>query len=143
MAISTLSGKWSGLITAVILLCGLLAGCASAGASPASGSQPDEVATLQQQVAVQQTSIAALQAQAALAQVVASQATQIAALQTQVAAAQAIAAAPKQVTSAPTAAVPSQPTATIIPAVAGLVTDGNTKGAASARVTILEYIDYF
>jgi hypothetical protein len=34
------------------------------------------------------------------------------------------------------------PTATVFPAIAGLAVDGNTKGAATAKVTITEYLDY-
>jgi len=140
MAKSSMTGRWMGWVT-VAVLCGLLAGCASPSTPPsttASGPS-DEVAALRQQILAQQTSIAGLQAQAeqgqqaqnALAQQAAAQATRLAALETQV------------VAAVPTATNTPLPTPTIVPAVAGLVTAGNTKGAASAKVTITEYVDYF
>ncbi len=46
-------------------------------------------------------------------------------------------------TATPTATVkPVQPTATMVPMVSGLVVDGATKGAADAKVTVIEYTDY-
>ncbi len=136
MAKPILTGRWMGWAAAAALLCGLLAGCASPGTPPAAAaSQPADVAALKQQVLAQQTSIAGLQAQAeaqaALGTQVAAQARRVAALETQV------------VAAVPTATNTPLPTPTIVPAVAGLVTSGNTKGAASAKVTITEYVDYF
>ena len=61
---------------------------------------------------------------AALRRQVAAQGTRLAALETRV--------APPQQAA----------TATIVPAVAGLVVDGNTRGPATAKVTITEYLDY-
>lgn len=43
---------------------------------------------------------------------------------------------------APTPTPPPAPTPTLIPAVAGVVTDGASRGEADAPVTITEYMDY-
>ncbi len=100
------------------LLGGLLGGCGISATPPAAPSPSDDVGPLRQQVA--------------------SQAARITSLETQVALVQA-----KQATGGSAVATTTpQPTATIVPAVAGLVTDGTTKGVASAKVTITEYIDY-
>ncbi len=140
MAKPILKSRWMGWAVAATLLFGLLAGCASPGTPPAAAAgQNEDVAALKQQVLAQQTSIAGLQAQAgqgqqaqaALGTQVAAQARRVAALETQV------------VAAVPTATNTPLPTPTIVPAVAGLVTSGNTKGAASAKVTITEYVDYF
>jgi protein-disulfide isomerase len=95
-----------------VLLVGLL-GCAATSGSVAPG-QGEDIVYLRQQVSAQGTRIAALETRVSLPQ--------------QAAAAQ------------PT--VKPAPTPTVIPSVAGLVVDGNTKGAASAKVTITEYLDY-
>ncbi len=70
---------------------------------------------------------------AALRQQVAAQGARISALETRVA-------LPQQAAAQPT--VRPAPTATMVPAVTGLVVDGNTKGLATAKVTITEYVDY-
>jgi len=96
--------------------------------------------SLNQQVVAQQTTIAVL---APLKEQVAVQATRITLLETRVALAQATVAQPRPATGVATVApITPQPTPTMLPAVAGLVTDGATKGAASAKVTITEYVDY-
>ncbi len=138
MAKSIWKGRWVGIITTAALFCGLLAGCASPSTPPADTSQTGDVAALKGQVAALQTSVAGLQTrvagqqpQTAIDPQAAAQATRIAALEARVAA------------LVPTATNTPLPTATIIPAVAGLVIDGNTKGAAGAKVTITEFVDYF
>lgn len=84
-----------------------------AATAPSTTSTSDDVASLRQQVAAQGTRISALETRVAL---------------------------PQQAVAQPTAK--PAPTATIVPAVAGLVVDANTKGPASAKVTITEYLDY-
>ncbi len=73
----------------------------------------DDVASLRQQVAAQGTRISALETRVTL---------------------------PQQAAAQPT--TKPSPTPTMVPAVAGLVVDGNTKGPATAKVTITEYLDY-
>ena len=135
MAKLRIKGKWIGVLAVAALLFGLLAGCGSPATPPADTSLADDVASLQQQVAAQATRITGLETQVASNQQVTAQAGRIAALETQVALG--------LTAAAPTMANTPQPTATMVPAVAGLVTAGNTKGAASAKVTITEYVDYF
>ncbi len=118
-------------LAAAVLIAALFSGCASPAAAPTGTGLADELAALQQQAATQAQRIGSLETQAAANP----QAGRITALETKVA--QGLTAA------APTATSIPQPTATIVPAVAGLVTEGNTKGAASAKVTITEYVDYF
>ncbi len=89
-----------------------LIGCAAGGA-PGTPAASDDVASLRQQVAAQGTRISALETRVAL---------------------------PQQAAAQPTAK--PAPTPTMVPTVAGLVVDGNTKGPATAKVTITEYIDY-
>ena len=129
------AGRWMGVMAAVAVCAALLVGCASPAATPAESGLADDVAALKQQAATQAGRIASLEAQSALLQQVEPQATRIGALETQVAAV--------QTAGAPVPTNTAQPTPTIVPAVAGLVTAGNTKGAASAKVTITEYVDYF
>ncbi|MHB1413853.1 MAG: hypothetical protein ACYC1C_01265, partial [Chloroflexota bacterium] len=112
-------GRRLTLVMAVVLLWGL-AGC-STGAGPAAAGQTGDLAALQQQVA--------------------NQGTRIAALETRVAASQPAAGVPKPATAAATPR-PPQPTPTMVPAVSGLPVDGATKGSATAKVTITEYLDY-
>ncbi len=119
----------------VILCAALLAGCAGAATPTADTGLADDLASLKQQVASQATLITGLETQAASGQQAAADAERIAALETQV--------AQVQTAAVPTATNTAQPTATMVPAVAGLVTDGNTKGLASAKVTITEYVDFF
>jgi len=111
---------------ALFVVLGLLAGqlgCSGGPGDPAATSQSGDLAALRQQVAAQATRIAALETRAALPQPTVAQ--------------------PKPATGAVTAtAKPIQPTPTVLPPVAGLVTDGTTKGVASAKVTITEYVDY-
>ncbi len=123
--------KWLGILAAATVGAALLAGCASPAAAPADTGLANDVTALKQQAATQAQRISSLETQAAATP----QEGRITALETKVA--QGLTAA------APTATNVPQPTATIAPAVAGLVTEGNTKGVASARVTITEYIDYF
>ncbi|MDA8219488.1 MAG: hypothetical protein M0Z94_17950 [Dehalococcoidales bacterium] len=107
-------GRRLTLVMAVALLWGLV-GC-SASAGPAAAGQTGDLAALQQQVAGQGTRIAALETRVATPQ-------------------------PAGVPT--TVATPrAQPTATMVPAVSGLPVDGATKGSASAKVTITEYLDY-
>ncbi len=96
----------------LLLLLVGLLGCATAAPTGTPGNT-DDVASLRQQVAAQGTRISALETRVAL---------------------------PQQAAAQPTAK--PAPTATIVPAVAGLVVDGNTKGPATAKVTIVEYLDY-
>lgn len=95
-----------------VFLLGLV-GCA-ATAGPTTPGTGEDLASLRQQVAAQGMRIAALETRVAL---------------------------PQQAAAAQPTTKPA-PTPTIVPAVAGLVVDGNTKGAATAKVTITEYIDY-
>ena len=106
--------KW--LTIALGLGFGLLA-CAGPSALPTGSGQSDELASLRQQVSAQGTRLAALETRVALAPS---------------AGAQVKAATP----------VPAPPTATIVPPVTGLGVDGTTKGAATAKVTITEWIDF-
>ncbi len=122
------------------LLLSPLACRGSLGPPPATGSA-GEVATLQQQVAGQATRIAALEVKvAALQPVAAAQGTRIVALETKVAGPQSAAAQAQPTASGPTPTF--APTPTIVPPVAGLVESGDTKGLATAKVTITEYTDY-
>ncbi len=123
--------RWMGLLAAAVLGAALLAGCASPAAAPVDTGLAGDVAALKQQQAAQAQRISSLETQAAADP----QAGRIDDLETKVA--QGLTAA------APTATAIPQPTATIVPAVAGLVTEGNSKGSASAKVTITEYVDYF
>ncbi len=122
---------WLGILAAAAVGAALLAGCASPAAAPADSALADEVTSLKQQAATQAQRIDSLETQAAAG----SQAGRITDLETKVA--QGLTAA------APTATEIPLPTATIVPPVAGLTTEGSTKGAASAKVTIIEYVDYF
>lgn len=111
------------LVVVMALLFTLTACSGSPTLPSAPTNQPSDLAALKQQVAAQETRIAALE--------------------TRVAVPQPTVAPARPATGAPTAtARPVQPTPTVIPPVADLVTDGATKGAASARVTITEYVDY-
>ena len=111
------------LVIMIALLVGLSACSGGSAASPAATNPSGDLAALKQQVATQETRIAALETRVALPQSTIAPA--------------------RPATGAPTAtAKPVQPTPTVIPPVAGLVTDGATKGAASAKVTITEYVDY-
>jgi protein-disulfide isomerase len=142
MARSERYGRWRGILAAAVA-CATLALVLAACAGPAAAPTADaglaglarNVDTLNQQVAAQATRIASLEAQAELLQQLEPQATRIGALETQIAVV--------QTAAVPTATSTAQPTPTMIPAVAGLVTDGNTKGPANAKVTITEYVDYF
>ena len=89
-----------------------LLGC-SATAGPSTPGGAEDLASLRQQVSSQGTRIAALETRVAL---------------------------PQQAAAQPTTR--PVPTATVVPPVAGLVVDGSTKGVATAKVTITEYIDY-
>jgi protein-disulfide isomerase len=91
----------------------LLVGLLGCGGAPTG--QSGDLTALQKRVAAQETRIAALETRVALPQV-ASLAT----------------ATPR----------PAQPTATVVPAVAGLITEGTAKGVSTAKVTIVEYLDY-
>ena len=123
MGKSAMTGKWIGWISLTTLLIGLLTGCSSPASSPVAGNQTGGLANLKQQVAAQGTRISALETRVALPQPTAAQV--------------------RPATGVVTAtAKPIQPTPTVIPPVAGLVTDGATKGVASAKVTITEYVDY-
>ena len=127
----------------IALFSGLLACSGSPGSPPAATTQSDELAALKQQVAVQATRITVLETRAALPQVAAGQGTRIAILETKVAAPQRAAAQATPTTGGATVTPrPTQPTPTVIPAIAGLATEGNTKGSATAKVTITEYTDY-
>ncbi len=119
MAKPEMTIKRIGLAAVAGLLCGVLASCGvSPGGPPAATSQSDDVVSLKQQVAAQGTRIALLETKVALPQQ--GPPTMV-------------------VTGLPTSPLP---TATIVPAVAGLIADGNTKGLASAKVTIIEYVDF-
>ena len=102
------------LVAAAVFLWGLV-GC-SGGPGPAATNQSGDLAALQQQVAGQGTRIAALETKVALPRPAVFTAT----------------ATPR----------PAPPTPTIVPAVAGLAVGGTTKGVATAKVTITEYLDY-
>ena len=124
MGKSAMTGKWIKWISLTTLLIGLLTGCSNPASSQVTTNPPDDLANLRQQVAAQGTRIAALETRAALPQPTVAQV--------------------RPATGAVTVtAKPIQPTPTVIPPVAGLVTDGTTKGLASAKVTIIEYVDYF
>ena len=136
MARSGRTGRWSGALAAVAVCGALLAACAGPTAAPAADTGlAEDIASLQQQAATQAVRIASLETQSALLQQVGPLATRIGALETQV--------VQGQTAAAPLPTHTAQPTATMVPAVAGLVTEGNTKGLASAKVTITEYVDYF
>ena len=111
-------------LVAVMVLLLTLTACSGSPTMPsAATTDPGELAKLKQQVAAQETRIAALETRVALPQSTIAPA--------------------RPATGAPNAtARPIQPTPTVIPPVAGLVTDSATKGAASAKVTITEYVDY-
>jgi hypothetical protein len=137
-----LSANRLALIVALGLLFGLL-GCSGGPGDPAATSQSGDLAALRQQVAAQETRIATLETRVALPQPAVAQATRITILETRVALAQPVVTQPKPTTGAATvAAKPIQPTPTGIPPVTGLTTEGTTKGVASAKVTITEYVDY-
>jgi protein-disulfide isomerase len=121
---------------AIGLLSGLVACSDSPGASPAAVSQPDDLAALKQQMAAQATRIAMLETREASSQ------ARVVALETKGAALQLAVQAKPTSGGATVTPKPAQPTPTIIPPVAGLVTEGATKGAATAKVTITEYSDY-
>ncbi len=123
--------RWLGILAAAIIGAALLAGCAGPAAAPADTGLADEVTALKQQAVTQAQRISSLETQAAAG----AQTGRITALETKVA--QGLTAA------TPTATEIPLPTATIVPAVAGLKSEGNTKGAPSAKVTITEYVDYF
>ena len=124
MGKSAMTGKWIRWISLTTLLIGLLTGCSSPATSQVAINQTDDLANLRQQVAAQGTRIAALETRAALPQPTG--------------------APVRPATGVVTAtAKPIQPTPTVIPPVAGLVMEGATKGVASAKVTITEYVDYF
>jgi hypothetical protein len=139
-------GWWLWGAVVMILLLGLAA-CSGGSDDRAATIQADDLARLKQQVAAQNTRIAALEAQGALAPEVAAQATRIAALETQAVLPPPLVITPELATNMPTLVptlAPStpRPGPTTIPTVAGLVMDGATKGAANAKVTITEYSDY-
>jgi hypothetical protein len=147
-----LHGNWPARL---VILASLVALAACSGRTVESPpSQSGDLAELEQQVAAQATRVAALEAQAAPAQLEAAQETRIAVLETQVARTSAAAIPVRTATLVPTLApktptlVPTlpprtpSPSPTPIPPVTGLATDGATKGAADAPVTITEYVDY-
>ena len=111
-------------LVAVMVLLFTLTACSGSPTLPsAPTNQSSDLAALKQQVAAQETRIAALETRFALPQPTVAPA--------------------RPATGAATAtARPIQPTPTVIPPVAGLVTDGATKGVAGAKVTITEYVDY-
>ncbi len=113
----------------VVSLSGLLA-CSGVPTTPGPAAELD---ALRQQVAAQATRIALLEANEAAWQ------AKAAALETKEAALQLTAQA-RPATGAGTAL--PRPTPTIVPAVAGLATDGTAKGAATAPVTIIEYTNH-
>ncbi len=128
--------KWKGALAAGVVCGALLAACAGPAATPAADTGlAKDVASLQQQAATQAARIAALETQAAANPQAGAQTGRLGALETQV--------AQVQTAAAPVPTETAEPTPTIVPAVAGLVTEGNTKGLASAKVTITEYVDYF
>lgn len=101
-----------------IVLSGLLLALAACTGSP--GGSAADLAALRQQVAAQATKIAALETRA-------------------------VAPPPAAAAAQPTAGGPqptAAPTPAILPPVAGLTTAENTKGAATAKVTITEFTDY-
>jgi protein-disulfide isomerase len=105
--------RWiSPLALSAGLAIGVLACASGPPASPAAAGQGSDIASLQQQVA--------------------SQNARIAVLETRVAGGSAAQVQPK----------PAPPTPTIVPPVPGIATDGTTKGSATAKVTITEYLDY-
>ncbi len=107
-------GSLTGRLLRLGILSLLLVGLLGCAAAAASPTPgaSDDLASLRQQVASQGTRIAALETRVSLPQQAA------------------------QPTAKP------QPTPTVVPAVTGLVVDGNTKGSATAKVTITEYLDY-
>ncbi len=109
----SLSSRLLHLGVLLLLLFGLLGCAATVGQSTPTGNA-DDVAALRQQVAAQGTRISALETRVSL---------------------------PQQAAAAQPTAKPA-PTATMVPAVTGMVVDGNTKGPATAKVTITEYLDY-
>ena len=130
----------SGLAVLAVLL-GLIACSGGPPQSPVDHS--GDLAEIQQQVEAQATRLSAFEAQGALAEQVADQGTRIAVLETQVALPPSAPAPAGTATLVPTLAPETpRPLPTNVAPVAGLPTEGTTKGAADAPVTITEYVDY-
>jgi negative regulator of sigma E activity len=128
-------------LAVLAVLLGLVA--CSGNSLQSSTNQSADLAELQQQVDAQATNIAALEDQGTLAEQVSAQARRVAMLETQVALLPSAAKPMSTATLVPTL-VPEMPQAvpTLAPAVAGMATEGTTKGAAGAPVIITEYVDY-
>ncbi len=118
--------SWLSRVVVTALVLGLAA-CSGGTDDRATTIQANDLAMLKRQVAAQ--------------------GTRIAALETKVVLPPPLAMTPEPATSVPTL-VPTlspstpRPASTLIPPVAGVVTEGVTKGAANAKVTITEYSDY-